>query len=51
MQSIAEVMTPELMLYLRFDDADSEQVAQVQEQLAHMADEGLVLELGFHISQ
>lgn len=51
MESIAEIMTPETILYLRFDDQDKTQVKQVQDALAQLADDGLVFALEFHTSQ
>lgn len=51
MDSIAEVMTPEQTIYLRFDAADREQVQAVEDCLEKMADADQVYELTIQAMQ
>ena len=51
MESIAEVTTPLVTYYLRFDDQDMAQVEELQDALGILADNGEVYCLSFHRAQ
>lgn len=51
LDSIAEIMTPYCITLYRFDDENREQIAQVEEMITELADQGLVYGLEFHTSQ
>ena len=44
-------MTPYCITLYRFDDENREQIAQVEEMITELADQGLVYGLEFHTSQ
>jgi hypothetical protein len=50
MESVAEVMTSSSTIYLKFDDEDDMQIAQIEEILTELARDG-IWALEFHRSQ
>jgi hypothetical protein len=50
MESVAEVMTSSSTIYLKFDDEDDMQIAQIEEILTELARDG-IWGLEFHRSQ
>jgi allophanate hydrolase subunit 1 len=50
MESVAEVMTSSSTIYLKFDDEDDTQIAQIEEILTELARDG-IWGLEFHRSQ
>jgi hypothetical protein len=50
MESVAEVMTSSSTIYLKFDDEDDMQIAQIEEILGELADQG-IWRLEFYRSQ
>jgi hypothetical protein len=50
MESVAEVMTSSSTIYLKFDDEDDMQIAQIEEILTELANSG-IWGLEFHRSQ
>ena len=51
MDSIAEIITPQRMVYYRFDDENREAVHELEDALCDLAEDGVVCELSFHTEQ
>jgi hypothetical protein len=51
MDSIAEIITPDITLYWHFNDQDQKEVAQIQKELGELADQGMVYGLNFYTEQ
>ena len=51
MDSIAEIMTPYCTAFYHFDDENREEIAEVEELITELADQGLVYGIEFYTSQ
>ena len=51
LDSIAEITTPDMTLYLSFDDESESQVLEVERILGELADEGMVMGMEIYAKQ